>query len=129
MTIAPLGVAEPDLPPPPEQLFDADFFRLASECTVEAWLAFLGHRWSALTLYHLARGPKRFGELAAALPTATPKVLAERLIALERHGLIRRPTGARGEAYALTEKGLTLSRLLDRLEIWSRDFPKVDQSR
>lgn len=125
MTKPAFALVEPELPPPPEELFDAGFFRLASECTVEAWLAFLGHRWSALTLYHLAQGPKRFGELAACLPTATPKMLTERIVALERYGLIRRPTGARGEAYALTEKGVDLSRLLDQLEIWSRDYPKV----
>ena len=126
MKIGAVDVEEPDLRPPPEQLFDANFFRLASECTVEAWLAFLGHRWSALTLYHLAQGPKRFSELAAALPTATPKVLTERIVALERYGLIGRPTGARGERYSLSAKGRELSRLLDQLEIWSRDFPKVE---
>lgn len=33
--------------------FPAGFFSSAEECAVEAWLAFLGHRWNALILYHL----------------------------------------------------------------------------
>lgn len=110
-------------------LFDEDFFRLASECSVEAWLAFLGHRWNALILYHLSLGPKRFGDIAACLPTVTPKVLTERLVALERYGLAHRPTGARGEAYELTTRGVDLMPILNQLEYWSRDFPKVELSR
>lgn len=106
-------------------LFDEDFFRLASECSVEAWLDFLGHRWKALILYHLALGPKRFGDILDCLPTLTPKVLTERLVALERYGLIFRPTGARGEHYMLTDKGRQLSQILDQIELWSRDFPKI----
>lgn len=128
MATNPLFRDEPDLPPPTE-LFDPDFFRLASECPVEAWLAFLGHRWNGLILYHLGRGPKRFGEIAACLPTATPKMLTERIVALERYALIRRPTGARGEPYELTPKGAELLRILDALEIWSRDFPKIELTR
>ena len=68
---------------PATELFDAAFFALASECTVEAWLNFLGHRWSALILYHLSLGPKRFGEIGACLPTVTPKVLSERVVGQE----------------------------------------------
>ena len=118
-----------DLPPPAEELFDEAFFTLASECTVEAWLAFLGHRWSALTLYHLGQGPKRFSQIASSLPTATPKILTERIVALERYGLICRPNRMRGETYELTPKGADLLKILDQLEIWSRGFPKVASSR
>jgi len=119
-----------DLEPlPPEEYFDADFFRLASECSVEAWLAFLGHRWNALLLYHLGQGPKRFGELAACLPTATPKMLTERIVALNRYALIRRPSDMRGEPYELTAKGAELLQILNTLELWSRDFPKIELPR
>lgn len=103
-----------------EDIFDAEFFRSAQECTVEAWLAFLGHRWNALILYHLSQGAKRFGAIATALPSATPKVLTERLAALERYGLIERPTGSRGEAYRLTGYGSDLMPLLHSLEVWAR---------
>ena len=108
-------------------LFDRSFFELASECTVEAWLGFLGHRWHALILYHLDLGPKRFGEIAACLPTITPKILTERLAALERYGLVARPAGARGQAYRLTDRAAQLMPILHSLEIWSRELPRIDR--
>lgn len=33
--------------------------RAPSQCPVEQWLAFLGHRWNALLLWHLSAGPRR----------------------------------------------------------------------
>ena len=112
MTTEPASAAE---------LFDEDFFALASECSVEAWLSFLGHRWSALILYHLAQGPKRFGELSACLPTVTAKVMTERLAELEHRRLIERPAPTRGAAYRLTPLGENLMPILNALEVWARD--------
>lgn len=116
-----------DVPPrPATELFDATFFQVAKECTVEAWLYLLGHRWNALILYHLGLSPKRFGEITAALPTIAPKVLTERLTALERYGLIERPNRARGEAYGLSKRGEELIPILNLLEVWSRELPKIE---
>ena len=106
-------------------LFDATFFQLATDCTVEAWLSFLGHRWNALILYHLSVEPRKFGEIRDCLPTVTPKVLTERIVALERYGLIKLPTGSRGELYSLTGRGLELMPILNLLEVWSRELPKM----
>lgn len=101
-------------------LYDEEFFRLASECSVEAWLSFLGHRWSALILYHLSLGPKRFGELALCLPTVTPKMMTERLLELQRRGLVDRDGASRDAAYRLTPRGDRLMPILNALEIWAR---------
>ncbi len=49
----------------------------AAACPVEDWLAFLGHRWNALVLWHLRAGPLRHGALQALLPGITAKVLGE----------------------------------------------------
>ena len=100
---------------------DAAFFSLASECTVEAWLNFLGHRWNALILYHLSLGQKRFGVISACLPTVTPKVLSERLAWLERRGLIVRVGEAREGGYQLTPLGEQLMPILHSLEVWARE--------
>lgn len=101
---------------------DEAFYRRADVCSVEAWLAFLGHRWNALILYHLSLGPKRFKEIAAALPTAAPKVMSERLALLVRRGLVVRPE--RGAAYELTPWGEQLMPLLHGLEVWARSAPE-----
>ncbi|CAA9529900.1 MAG: hypothetical protein AVDCRST_MAG91-2862 [uncultured Sphingomonadaceae bacterium] len=105
---------------PAAELHEETFFALASECTVEARLNFLGHRWNALILYHLSLGQKRFGEIANCLPTVTPKVLAERLSALERRGLLERAGPAREAPYRLTASGKTIMPILHALEVWAR---------
>lgn len=100
--------------------------RRPDECPVEAWLAFLGHRWNALVLWHLQAGAKRHNELAALLAGVAPKVLSERLEGLERRGLIRRTpiaTFPRGVAYSLSSAGGELVAILDRLELWARSAP------
>ncbi len=95
----------------------------ASECPVEKWLAFLGHRWNALILWHLKAGPLRYGQLTELLVGVTPKVLAERLSALEDAGLVSRRLGLgfpRTTTYALTGRGVSLVTILDALELWAK---------
>lgn len=97
--------------------------RRPTDCPVEAWLAFLGHRWNALVLWHLQGGAKRHSELAALLPSIAPKVLSERLDGLEKRGLILRSPIAvfpRGVTYSLSPAGKDLVGILDQLEYWSR---------
>ncbi|MEQ6435879.1 helix-turn-helix domain-containing protein [Comamonas sp. w2-DMI] len=90
-------------------------------CPVEDWLAFLGHRWNALVLWHLRAAPLRHGELMECLPGITPKVLGERLAALQDRGLVARAEGRHG--YMLTRRGSTLLSVLDQLELWARYAP------
>lgn len=97
--------------------------RTPAQCPVEDWLAFLGHRWNALVLWHLQGGAKRHSELAALLTGVAPKVLSERLDGLERRGLIVRsslPTFPRTVLYALSSSGKDLVPILDQIEVWSR---------
>ena len=95
----------------------------ARECSVETWLAFLGHRWNAMILWHLKAGPLRHGQLTENLVGVTPKVLAERLSGLEDAGLISRRLGPgfpRTTTYALTGRGVSLVTILDALEVWAK---------
>lgn len=95
----------------------------ASECPVEEWLAFLGHRWNALILWHLQTGPKRHGELVGCLAGITPKVLTERLDGLEQRSLVSRELLAsfpRGVLYTLSARGRSLVLVLDQLEVWAK---------
>ena len=95
----------------------------ASECPVEEWLAFLGHRWNALTLWPLQTGPKPHGELVGRLAGIRPKVLTERLDGLEQRGLVSRELLAsfpRGVLYTLSARGRSLVLVLDRLEMWAK---------
>ena len=97
--------------------------RRPAECPVEDWLAFLGHRWNALVLWHLKEGAKRHGALMSALPGVSPKVLSERLSGLEERGLVLRARGdafPRAVTYSLSRRGTELVSILDRIELWSR---------
>lgn len=87
---------------------------------MEDWLAFLGHRWNALVLWHLQAAALRHGELMALLPRITPKVLGERLAALEARGLVQRDGVDGVYRYALTPRGRGLLAVLDQLELWAR---------
>jgi DNA-binding HxlR family transcriptional regulator len=93
------------------------------ECSVEDWLAFLGHRWTALILWHLKEAPKRYNELTLLLPNVSQKVLSERLKVLEKRKLIVRSLGnsfPRVVNYELSASGNKLIYILDQLEIWAR---------
>ncbi|MGO4839996.1 winged helix-turn-helix transcriptional regulator, partial [Rhizobiaceae sp. 2RAB30] len=91
---------------------------------VEDWLAFLGHRWNALVLWHLSTGSKRFSELTSLLPGITPKVMTERLDALVDRGLVARTQLSqfpRGSIYDLTDRGVGIVAILDQFETWARE--------
>ncbi|PLP56873.1 transcriptional regulator [Mesorhizobium loti] len=94
-------------------------------CPVEDWLAFLGHRWNALVLWHLSTGARRHGELMGRLPGITAKVLSERIAGLMQRGLIERDavsTFPRGVVYALSDGGRQLVAILDRFEALPSSF-------
>lgn len=97
--------------------------RRPGDCPVEDWLVFLGHRWNALVLWHLAASPKRHAELLELLSGISAKVLAERLSALARRGLIKKSplaTFPRTVSYALSEQGAGVIGILNLIEVWSR---------
>ena len=100
--------------------------RPPAQCPVETWLALLGHRWSALLLWHLQDEALRFRDLKDRLPQVTAKVLSERLETLCRNGLLVR-SEARGfpveVSYDLSEAGRALMPILDQIERWSRRYP------
>jgi len=88
---------------------------------LEAALDRVGDRWSLLVVEALLDGPRRFGELSAALPGIAANILTERLRRLERAGILRaspyqeRPTRL---AYALTADGRALASALRMLADW-----------
>ena len=102
---------------------DTPTLRKPRDCPVEDWLTFLGHRWNALLLWHLSVSQKRHGELITLLPGISSKVLAERLSALTRRGLIDKSplaTFPRTVSYTLSEQGIRIVDILNQIEILSR---------
>lgn len=90
-------------------------------CAIAHALDLVGERWAMLVVRELLLGPKRFTDLRAGLPEASPDLLARRLRELEQTGVVRRrrlgpPAGAR--VYELTEWGLELESIVIALGRW-----------
>lgn len=78
----------------------------------------LERRWTVSILWASHGGASRFNELRQAVGEIPPTTLAQRLVELERDGLLERAVvDARPPRveYRLTEKGLALRAVLDAL--------------
>jgi DNA-binding HxlR family transcriptional regulator/putative sterol carrier protein len=90
-------------------------------CAAAHALDLVGERWALLVVRELLLGPKRFTDLRAGIPKASPNVLAQRLRELEQAGVVRRrklPPPAASRVYELTEWGMELEPVIIRLGRW-----------
>ena len=81
----------------------------------------VGERWTLLLVRELLTGPKRFKDLLWGLPGIGTNLLADRLKALEEHGVVRRatlPPPAGSGVYELTEIGRSLEPAVVALSRW-----------
>jgi DNA-binding HxlR family transcriptional regulator len=95
-------------------------------CGVARALDLVGDRWALLVVRELLLGPKRFTDVLAGLPGASPNVLAHRLRALEDAGVLRRrklEPPAAAWVYDLTERGRELEPVLLALGRWGSPLP------
>jgi len=83
----------------------------------------LERRYAVSILYASHQGCTRFGEFRQALGEIPPGTLAQRLVELERGGVLRREvTDARPPRveYVLTTDGVRLRALIEALAAWAR---------
>ena len=95
-------------------------------CGIARALDILGERWALMTVRELLLGPKRFTDLRAGLPHASPNILSMRLRDLEQHGLVRKrklPPPAASQVYELTPRGHEIAPILDALGTWGSRLP------
>jgi DNA-binding HxlR family transcriptional regulator len=95
-------------------------------CGIARALDILGERWALMTVRELVLGPKRFTDLRAGLPHASPNILSLRLRELEQHGIVRKrklPPPAASQVYELTPRGHEISPVLDALGTWGSRLP------
>jgi DNA-binding HxlR family transcriptional regulator len=99
-------------------------------CGIAHALDLVGERWALLVVRELLLGPKRFTDLRAGLPNASPNVLSQRLRELEEATIVRRrrlPPPAGSSVYELTEWGRGLEPIAISLGAWalrSPSFPR-----
>jgi DNA-binding HxlR family transcriptional regulator/putative sterol carrier protein len=95
-------------------------------CGIAHGLDLVGERWALLVVRELLLGPKRFTDLRAGLPNASPNVLSERLRELERAGVVTRrrlPPPAGSRVYELTDWGRELEDVVISLGRWAARSP------
>jgi DNA-binding HxlR family transcriptional regulator len=82
----------------------------------------LGQRWTGAIVEVLLRTPDplRFGQLSAAIPDISDRLLAQRLRQLQDRGIVDRRDTAAGPRYALTAQGRELEPAVAALKAWGR---------
>ncbi len=98
-------------------------------CPVAHGLDLIGERWALLVVRELLLGPKRFTDLRAGLPGASPDMLSQRLRELTATGIVRRrrlPAPAASWVYELTGWGAELEPVVLSLARWSSRSPGAD---
>jgi DNA-binding HxlR family transcriptional regulator len=97
-------------------------------CAAAHALDLIGERWALLIVRELMLGPKRFTDVRAGLPQASPNVLSQRLRDLENVGVVQRrrlPPPAASAVYELTDWGLELEPVLQTLGRWASRSPMM----
>ena len=90
-------------------------------CPVAHALRLVGERWALLLVVELMSGPKRYTDLADALPGIGTNILADRLRDLEAGGIVTKrklPPPAASRVYELTEYGVALKPTIRELAVW-----------
>lgn len=106
----------------------------AQFCPVAHALELIGERWALLVVRELLNGPKRYTDLAEALPGIGTNILANRLRDLEQGGIVQKrrlPPPAAAQVYELTPYGEELREPLYALARWgarSLGPPTADDS-
>lgn len=94
-------------------------------CAIEATIKLLQPKWTLQIVYELQKGKQRFNELAGNLGGVNPRTLCQRLRELEDHGIVERTilqTIPPWVEYSLTDKGSSLSSVVESIEAWGRDW-------
>ena len=85
--------------------------RPPAECPVLGCIELVRGAWAPNVVWFLAHGPRRFGELRRDIAPVSAKVLAARLRAMQRDGVVARremPTAPPSVEYSLTAAGKAL---------------------
>jgi DNA-binding HxlR family transcriptional regulator len=99
--------------------------------SAELSVQLLQGKWKASILSFLgARPAMRYGEIRRALPGLTDKMLTQRLRDLEATGLVERTILPRSQvAYALTDRGQSLTPIVRSLQAWGAEAGRAIDAR
>ena len=95
-------------------------------CPLALAAELLCERWTLLIVSRLIDGCSHFNELHRSLPRISLSMLAQRLDALEHHGLIERASAKKGatRAYAITSAARELEPIIEQLAVWGQQWSR-----
>ncbi len=85
-------------------------------------IEFIGKRWTGVIIYTLMSGPKRFHEIAEAIPGISDRLLTERLNELVKEDLITKKhleSSVKKVEYELTSSGMALKEVIIAIRNWT----------
>jgi DNA-binding HxlR family transcriptional regulator len=91
-------------------------------CPIEIALTAIGARWKPRVVWELRTGPRRFTDLALAIPDVSHRMLTEHLRQLRTDGVIEHVTES-DTRWTLTTRGAELQRALMVLYEWGALSP------
>ena len=94
-------------------------------CPIARASELIAERWTPIIVRNLLNGCRTFTEIRQGAPGISPALLAQRLEALERFGVVEsgpNPPG-RGRHYRLTDKGRDLKGVCDAMGQWGAPTP------
>ncbi|ADB31235.1 transcriptional regulator, HxlR family [Kribbella flavida DSM 17836] len=91
----------------------------AQYCPVALASAVLADRWMPLIVRELVLGSRRFNDIDRGLPGISRTLLKQRLLHLERKGVLERVPVARGHEYQLTPAGRDLEGVIMAIGEWA----------
>jgi DNA-binding HxlR family transcriptional regulator len=97
-------------------------------CPIARSSELLAERWTPIIVRNLLNGCRSFNEIRQGAPGISTALLAQRLDALERHGVlvrVEKPHG-RGATYQLTEMGQALRPVCDALGQWGARWLEIE---
>jgi DNA-binding HxlR family transcriptional regulator len=97
-------------------------------CPIARSSELLAERWTPIIVRNLLNGCRTFNEIRQGAPGIPTALLAQRLDALERRGVLRRLANAngRGATYELTEMGVALQPVLDAMGQWGARWLEIE---
>lgn len=97
-------------------------------CPIARSSELLAERWTPIIVRNLLNGCQTFTEIRQGAPGISTALLAQRLDALERHGVLQRTTNktGRGGTYRLTEMGQELRPVCDAMGQWGAKWLEIE---
>lgn len=96
-----------------------------TSCQTFNTLQLVGNKWVLVILIRLGGGTLRFGELLKSIGEISPKVLTQQLKKMEKDGIVKRKAYATippKVEYSLTEKGVALGPVMEKLIEWGEQY-------